>query len=267
VTLTAPLVAVNPVFTDDTPPYILYWDSETETMQVSAWGDALAPSNYASKILFFKFGGVVGFTNGETWDTSTSIKFNPAVGTTITGYGTSNNASALPDIPSFTVADYNNGIRDVSGSGYHTLANIRAGKGDPCKLVGLTVAHIRAGVYDSGLYRLPTDTETQTFFGSLEGSNDPTYSTWIANGTSESDPATRTFHKSDPVNAVLPAAGWRHYTGGTVYNRGTSGHYWSSTPVDSTHGYGLFFTSDGVNPSGRNGNYYGVGFPIRCVAQ
>jgi hypothetical protein len=233
-------------------------------MQVGKWGGALTASNYASKMLFFKFGGVVGFTSGETWDTSTSIKFNPVVETTITGYGTSGSDSALPDVPSFTATDHNNGIRDVSSATYHTLDNVKAGKGDPCKLVGLTVAQIQAGVYDSGLYRLPTRDENRTFFGSSSPSTDPTYSTWTNNDANESNPATRTFHMSDPANAVLPAAGDRSYFSGTVHNRGTFGNYWSSTASNAS-GYRLDFSSGDVNPSGSY--YYGNGFAVRCVPQ
>jgi hypothetical protein len=234
-------------------------------MQVGKWGDALTPSNYTSKMLFFKFGGVVGFTNGEAWNTSTSIKFNPVVGTTITGYGTSANASALPDIPSFTATDYNNGIRDVSSATYHTLANVTAGKGDPCKLVGLTVAQIQAGIIDNGLYRLPSNVENQTFFGTSTNTNDTTYSTWTANGENEADPATRTFLKSTPANAVLPAAGLRYYGDGTVFGRGFDGNYWLSTPIDSATGYMLYFGSGYVYPSYDTN--YGDGNAVRCVRQ
>jgi hypothetical protein len=233
-------------------------------MQVGAWGDALDATNYASKMLFFKFGGVVGFTNGETWDTSTSIKFNPSLAE-ITGYGTSPADSALPDVPGFTTTDFYNGISNVSAATYHTLANVKAGKGDPCKLVGLTVAQIQAGVYDNGLYRLPTLAENQTFFGNESTSNDTTYSTWTANDANEANPATRTFKMSDPANAVLPAAGFRYYIGGTVDNRGTHGYYWSSTPVGSDGGHYLYFNSGLVYPS--YSYYYGQGYAVRCVAK
>jgi hypothetical protein len=265
------LTATFAVHKDGTFPYIWYWDEASQTMQVGAWGDALDATNYASTMLFFKFGGVVGFTNngenGDAFDIS-SIIFNPSL-TEITGYGSSGNASALPDVPSFTVTDYDNGIRDVSSDTYHTLANVKAGKGDPCKLVGLTVAQIQAGVYDSGLYRLPTNAENQTFFGSSSDSNsetyDPTYTTWTANQANAADPGTRTFHKSDPANAVLPATGSRNTFGGTVDTRGTIGYWWTSTPQSSTGGYDLVFTGTYIHPS--SSYFYGSGFAVRCVPQ
>jgi hypothetical protein len=233
-------------------------------MQVGAWGDALNAENYASKMLFFKFGGVVGFTNGEDWDTYTSVKFNPSL-TEITGYGTSQSDSALPSIPSFTTTDWNNDIRNVSSTTYHTLDNVRAGKGDPCKLVGLTVEQIQAGVIDNGLYRLPTDAENQAFLGSSSTTNDPTYSTWTVNGENEANPLTRTFHKSDPANAVLPAAGIRQFNGGTVGSRGTKGYYWSSTPSGRWDGNRLDFTDAYVSPSIASS--YGYGNAVRCVTK
>jgi hypothetical protein len=131
-------------------------------------------------------------------------------------------------------------------------------------LVGLTVAQIQAGIINNGLYRLPTNAETQTFFGYSTASNDTTYSTWTANDENEANPATRTFHKSDPANAVLPAAGYRN-TSSTVLDRGAGGYYRSSTPGGSTGGHLLRFTSSNVVP---NNNYlYGDGMAVRCVAK
>jgi hypothetical protein len=248
VTLTATFVAG--IHKDGTFPYILYWDAESQTMQVGAWGDALTPSNYLSKMLFFKFGGVVGFTNNNgTWG-SGNIKFNPV--TDSPSYAT------YTDIPKWNDSSTTEGY--ISSSSYHTLANVKAGRGDPCKLVGLTVAQIQAGVIDNGLYRLPTRAENRTFFGSSSPSDDPTYSTWTTN------PATRTFHKSDPANAVLPAAGYRSFTNsGAASYRGTEGRYWSSTPNNSTDGFRLYFDSTNVVPSGTD--YSGVGLAVRCVPQ
>jgi hypothetical protein len=266
VTLTATFAATAPpVDNDGTPPYILYWDEASQTMQVGAWGDALTPSNYAAKMLFFKFGGVVGFTNGAAWNTSTSIKFNPSL-TAITGYGSSQSDSALPSIPSYTTTDYNDGIRDVSSDIYHTLANVRAGKGDPCKLVGLTVAQIQAGLIDNGLYRLPTNSESVAFFGTSSVSNSTTYSTWTANDANATNPGTRTFHKSTPANAILPAAGFRSYNSGGGGDRGTVGYYRSSTPTNNMGGYYLYFSGANVYPS-TYGNYSGDGMAVRCVTK
>ena len=44
---------------------------------------------------------------------------------------------------------------------------------------------------------------------------------------------------------VLPAAGYRD-CGGSVYNVGSYGNYWSSTPSGSEYAWGLYFTSSGV---------------------
>ncbi|MDR1671280.1 MAG: fibrobacter succinogenes major paralogous domain-containing protein [Alistipes sp.] len=145
------------------------------------------------------------------------------------------------------------------------MANVKAGKGDPCKLVGLTVAQIQAGVIDNNTYRLPTNTENQTFFGTSTNTNDATYSTWTANQANEASPGTRTFLKSTPANAVLPAAGYRSYSSGGVNNRGTRGFYWSSTPLDGTNGYMLLFYNTNVYPS--NYTNYGAGNAVRCVPQ
>ena len=54
--------------------------------------------------------------------------------------------------------------------------------------------------------------------------------------------------------------------GGSLGNRGTYGHYWSSTAISSNGAYGLDLDSSSVGPgTGRNNKYYGR--TVRCLAQ
>jgi uncharacterized protein (TIGR02145 family) len=51
---------------------------------------------------------------------------------------------------------------------------------------------------------------------------------------------------------------------GTLYNVGTAGHYWSSTPFSDTYANYMVFTASGyVRPQDNPYKYYG--FPVRCV--
>ena len=127
---------------------ILYIAADS-TLQVGRWKDGVInPDN----VLYFKFGGVVGFTRpvgGSTaWDT-TLIRFNPLTNNAnhrIIGYETQLNFNAgNPSI--YTVACYQNNTHfnsssanrwDVSNlTAYHTATNLKMGLGDPCRLVGL----------------------------------------------------------------------------------------------------------------------------------
>ena len=63
----------------------------------------------------------------------------------------------------------------------------------------------------------------------------------------------------------FPASGCRSY--GYLYNRGSSGYYWSSS-LDSSntdYAYFLYFDSGSVSPS--YGNYRYFGYPVRPVAE
>ena len=51
---------------------------------------------------------------------------------------------------------------------------------------------------------------------------------------------------------------------GILYDRGTRGHFWLSTPYAYTYSHYLRFSSAGISPKG--GNYKPHGFPLCCVA-
>ena len=50
---------------------------------------------------------------------------------------------------------------------------------------------------------------------------------------------------------VLPAAGYRN-SNGNMYNVGSNGNYWSSTPNGSENAWNLNFNSGGVNMNNNN---------------
>ncbi|MDR1591735.1 MAG: hypothetical protein LBS16_02465, partial [Prevotellaceae bacterium] len=63
---------------------------------------------------------------------------------------------------------------------------------------------------------------------------------------------------------VLPAAGHRGYSDGTLGNRGGSGYYWSST-ANTSNGRNLSFSSGGEGMYGNYGRSYG--FCVRCLSE
>ena len=52
---------------------------------------------------------------------------------------------------------------------------------------------------------------------------------------------------------------------GNLYDRGTSGYFWVSTPNSYTNSRYLYFYSTNVNPKNNYSKPHGL--PLRCVAQ
>ncbi len=121
---------------------VLYFKADG-TLAVGKWTDGTGTVTQAN-LAFFQFGSVVGFTNtGDAWAAS-KVRFNPVTGTP--SYAT------YPDIPRHTTADWDANLKNISDNAYHNLANVKAGKGDPARLVGMTVAEIQAMTTDAELY-------------------------------------------------------------------------------------------------------------------
>ncbi|MDR1671492.1 MAG: hypothetical protein LBR57_03135, partial [Alistipes sp.] len=179
--------------------------------------------------------------------------FNPST-VTPTDYGT---------IPVYASTDYSNNILDVSASTWHNSTNVPLGKGDPCRLVGLTIAQIKAGSIDSGQYRLPTQSENEAFLGSSDYQSAGSAYYTVSGGWTAGSPGVGTFPAGNAPDTALPAAGYRD-TSGSVYVQGTSGRYWSSTVYNSSYGSYLSFSSSTVYPA-NVGYAYANGFAVRCV--
>ena len=56
-----------------------------------------------------------------------------------------------------------------------------------------------------------------------------------------------------------------YYDGGSFYDGGTGGHYWSSTASRAANGYDLRYDTSVTYPQGSHAKYNG--FSVRCVAQ
>lgn len=60
---------------------------------------------------------------------------------------------------------------------------------------------------------------------------------------------------------LLPMAGNRNNSNGTLNNVGSNGYYWSST-VNGINAYNLNFNSSNAN---MNSNNRGFGYAVRCI--
>jgi hypothetical protein len=231
--------------------------------------------------LFFKFGSVVGIytgaglvqtlpvastnTNIDSFEAATDVAWSPT--NTITGDADAGWAT----IPVYNDngTDFTNNLAITSESGYHSIANVKAGKGDPCRLVGLDLARIKntaaasltTADIDNGKWRLPTVAEQQSFTG--RDSNGEYAEHW----TTQSSVNGGMFPNSTLGDATtfLPAAGYRHTITGQVGSQSTYGHYWSSIPSSAIWGINLTFGATGVLTLGDGS--YALGCVVRCVRQ
>jgi hypothetical protein len=248
------------------------WDAAT-----SRYALTTDPTNAG---LLFKFGSVAGIFSGraavqtlpvadenvniDTFDAPDDVAWNPKG--TVIGSG----ATSWEAIPVYSgTTDYPNTVTPESG--YHTIENVKAGKGDPCRLVGLDLAKIKSTAaasltyadIDNGKWRLPTGAENQSFTG-LVGD---TFTSYTEHWTTLSGVNGGMFPNATTGDATtfLPAAGYRNLTTGQVDNQSTNGYYRSSTPSNTTHGKTLYFYATYFSP--QSPGTYAYGNPVRCVRQ
>jgi hypothetical protein len=258
--------------------HVLYFDTGSDgkgMVRVGRWNtDALTIEDYVmgikqvpglSDLAYFKFGGVVGFVsrggNQTYFDVAQNdVRFNPSTSYTPVDLGSENinNLNEYEAIPAATSSDFVTPNTHVSDPAYHNLSNVLAGKGDPCKLAGLTVTEIRGGKIDNGLWRLPTTNENYSFTGVSQSS----YLEYVESSGYPTAGVNK-FPKGTAQGVSLPAAGSLSM-GARVTEKGQYGYYWSSKPIDNNQAHCMYF-SNGSFVGGYTWNTYG--HPIRCVRQ
>ena len=266
--------------------------------------------------LYFKFGSVVGLFNdvdpstGEgrtlTLPGQTDNSYVGFVGPRdVAWHPFASDFSSWIDtpggpqgVPAYESTDYPTHQYVTPENGYHTVANVIKGKGDPCRLVGMDLNKIKTypGTLtytdiDNGIWRLPTFQEniwfteksdnvsTSLHFWDLAGGAFPSpFGPGVAGGEFPARPNTTIFSEGRK-SRFLPAAGCREDQIGDVSRvfQGTFGYYWSNQPVSSSsnppiRGNSLLFFSNAItlyvsgtqNPESQNINW---GFSVRCVRQ
>ena len=273
----------------------------SRTLQVAKWNTpAINTSNYLTEVALFTFGGVVGtnLNNGVSgWHNTNSVLFNPTSTTSFTP--NANSSLFVPDYYS------NHGSGNAwnmvprpktSDNSYHNLANVKAGKGDPCRLVGMTVALINSFTTDAELYaaergwRLFTPEEngrfikgpdsikwknwTGAYYRYIPGVNigpptsgDYMVNYWVANGGDASNPSVAILPViqgpfTNPLGEPLPALGNRGWNG-NIFDVGFNGSYWTNTPSGSTAGTVVMIEPSQLTPAGSGRSY--SFFPVRCI--
>ena len=201
--------------------------------------------------LYFKWGSVVGLYNaggansrlpGAVADNFSldDIAFNPMKTNTVTDW------KSVPYTTASTLA--------------HDLYKVRDGLGDPCKLVGYTVAQVKSNNFDNKTWRMPTQQEnfdflsTQSKWGTKDGVNG-IYGSW-----------SNTFGYTS--GSFMPSSGWRASENGSRYYAAEKPVYWSSTAgTNPNTGSAWEYTTTGPSFNLKANYDRGYAFPIRCVRQ
>ena len=225
--------------------------------------------------LYFKYGSIVGIfsdSGGKNKDLSP-----PASASTASFNASTDLPWKLVSVSNWTGVPYVSTQTVIDHDFHHDTENIKAGMGDPCRLVGADLNYIKneewidQAYIDNMIWRLPTDQENMDFSGRTVSANAFRLHWW--------DEATQNAINPSPYYGVaggemperavspdsplmfLPAAGQRSL--GLIGGQVTSGTYWSSVPYDTGYAYTLSFNAMQLNPLNRSDFKYG--FTVRCV--
>jgi hypothetical protein len=252
--------------------YRVTWDGDKK--QYSLTND---PTNGG---LYFKFGSVVGIytahgavrtlpvedenSNRDTFEAANDVAWDPTGN--VTGY----NGAGWATVPCYTSADFDLSPNTITPPVYHNAANVKAGKGDPCRLVGLDLDKIKktdataltTADIDNGKWRLPTVEENKAFTGQDESVGHTGHWTDQLYGVNGGMFPNTTL---GDITTFLPAMGRRATGSGKIVNS-PIGVYWTSVS-DKARQYGmeLHFERASIQPL-----RYGLindGFTVRCVRQ
>lgn len=228
---------------------ILFFASDG-TLQVGKFKDPNGPLGQGG-VAYFKYGSVIGLKRGGWASYSNNVGFDPS-SLTISNYKSIPTYSNV-DFQQFTTAAANSKWRFyLSGPGYHNAANIALGKGDPCKLAGLSIEQIKAGKIDNGEWRMPTQDEQRVMISTARLGTEyiSGFAYWGI------------FLAPNP--GFIAARGHINTSGTAMGAESTDLYLWSSIPIGVTNGPGCGLAGSLLpeyNFPLENG------FTIRCVRQ
>ncbi|MGL5957245.1 MAG: hypothetical protein ACRCZZ_01360 [Phocaeicola sp.] len=134
---------------------------------------------------------------------------------------------------------------------------IENGKGDPCRLVGLTLEEIKSENVDSKEWKTPTKTDNESLY--LKHSNMTVMNGIVGRFFGEDATETGT------GGEFLPAIGIRFGSSGKLTGQGSLGYYCTSSLKNSTDAFHLSFADKFVKSTTTGSHAFGR--PVRCIPQ
>ncbi|MGL5979927.1 MAG: hypothetical protein ACRCZY_03445 [Phocaeicola sp.] len=183
--------------------------------------------------VFFQFGSVIAW-KGAGYDPT--VVFNP---------------SAL------SVSTWNEAWSVGDSYPLQSLEMIENGKGDPCRLVGLTLEDIKSENVDSKEWKTPTKTDNDSLYS--KHSNMTVMNGIVGRFFGEGATETGT------GGEFLPAIGIRFGSSGKLTGQGSLGYYCTSSLKNSTDAFHLSFADKFVKPTTTGSHAFGR--PVRCIPQ
>jgi len=231
--------------------------------------------------LLFKFGSVVGIYTDHHHVKDLTPPFTPSSDSYDPG-----DVPWSPTSPSTTYSTYTSipytTLPTAINNGYHNTTNVKAGKGDPCRLIGLNwmtiqnapdASSLTIDDIDNKVWRMPTIAEIALFSGVpsggvwISGFGPPTGWWWTMNepgNISYGVPGAEFPGKTlGSISSFMPAVGVRDENG-LMGGQGDKGETWASDNI--TNPYFMFADFAIMNASGSTPNPH-YAFSIRCVRQ
>jgi len=226
--------------------------------------------------LYFRFSSVIGIFSGAGRHTQ-----DLSLGTNTSSFNAANHVTINFTTVIINIAGnipYTTAVPVTLDAAFHNAANVKAGLGDPCRLVGLdlnniknkTAAQLTQAEIDNGLWRLPAVAEHQQFSGYTTTQNGNPGVWWWAQGQNPTGftlgVAGGEFPARNHVNGgpgkFLPAVGDRD-SNGTANRQRTRGFFLTNTAT-TTNYEGFVFSSSEVRNAFAVRDYM---WPARCIPQ
>ncbi|MGL5981366.1 MAG: InlB B-repeat-containing protein, partial [Phocaeicola sp.] len=244
--------SVNPITSTSGDVFV---SNDGKTLNVNS----LLSVNNKEYIAKFGLGAPRLYVSGTGEDAMLTITYNPAEPGTFFQFGSiiawDNGVDLLQTFnPTQSVGPlWNNGW---SSDANHSLENLKEGKGDPCALVGFTIAEVKQML---GEGRIPNNNKWRT----PKNDENITYASNYSNWTTFNGIKGRYFGLGATPTSLggefLPVSGFRSATDGRLLNAASHGFYWSIT--DS---YDMSFADNFVYSSRQHSK--ANAFSVRCIS-
>jgi hypothetical protein len=233
--------------------------------------------------IYFTFGGVIGIYSKKGGVQDLAVETLDVHDVTFAECIAFNPRNTAPTPIGFPIYNVANQAHLVSDDLYHTLANVRDGRGDPCRLIGMTVGEIKAFGSDAAMYareaqlastgeggwRTPSLEENQGITQQTENTISGSLFWFLFPYTAplKSVPGAVFPNSATPVlSSFLPANGlmrFLDFTAARINNQGYSGNYWLATPTDATNARYMTFTNSTLYTN--SSTLMTTMFGVRCI--